>query len=98
MKWLITGLNGTLAPQVPRAATAAQIEVVSWNRSEVNPDDHCACGQWLNKLRVDAILHLAMGSAEWAGQKRGMPLSLILRFCSPARQWCFIANPTVRMR
>jgi dTDP-4-dehydrorhamnose reductase len=68
MKWLITGLNGTLAPQVARAATAAQIEVVGWNRSEVNPDDQLACEQWLDSLRPQAILHLAMGSTQWAGQ------------------------------
>jgi dTDP-4-dehydrorhamnose reductase len=68
MKWLITGLNGSLAPQVARVAGAAGVEVLGWNRSEVDPNDAPASAAWLDATRPDAIVHLAMGSADWAGR------------------------------
>jgi dTDP-4-dehydrorhamnose reductase len=79
MKCLITGLNGTLAPLVARAATSEGIEVIGWRRSEINPADTLASERWLDANRPDAILHLAMGSVEWAGllarygAKRALP-------------------------
>lgn len=66
MRWLITGLNGTLAPQIARAAKAEGIEVLAWDRAALNPDDGRACQAWLEATQPDAIAHLAMGSAPWA--------------------------------
>jgi len=80
MKLLITGLNGSLAPHVARAATASDYEVVGWDRAKVNPDDPAKCQAWLDSEKPDAIAHLAMGSAEWAAllaghaAKRAIPL------------------------
>lgn len=68
MKWLITGLNGTLAPVLAREAAAQGVEVLAWKRHEVPPDDDAAAGAWLQAARPDAIAHLGMGSADWAGR------------------------------
>jgi len=67
MKILITGLNGTLAPRLAEAARAAGHEVVGWNRAAVNPDDEALSAAWLSAQAVDAIAHLGMGSARFAG-------------------------------
>jgi dTDP-4-dehydrorhamnose reductase len=68
MKLLLTGLNGTLAPQLARAAAATGVEVVGWDRTRLAPDDSAAAQAWLDALRPDAIAHLATGSADWAGR------------------------------
>lgn len=67
MKLLITGLGGTLAPALADAARAAGHEVLGWDRQSVNPDDEAASGRWLDAQAPDAVAHLAMGSARWAG-------------------------------
>lgn len=66
MKWLVTGLNGTLAPQLAGVARAAGVEVLAWDRTALNPDDAAAGQAWLEAARPDAMAHLAMGSADWA--------------------------------
>lgn len=68
MKWLITGLNGTLAPVLARQAHALGVEVLAWDRHRIPPDDAAAGDAWLRRERPDAIAHLGMGSAEWAGR------------------------------
>lgn len=67
MKLLVTGLNGTLAPRLAEAARAAGHEVVGWDRAAVDPDDETASSAWLARLAPDAIAHLGMGSARFAG-------------------------------
>jgi dTDP-4-dehydrorhamnose reductase len=67
MKILITGLNGTLAPRLAEAARAARHEVIAWDRAAVNPDDEALSAAWLSAQGVDAIAHLGMGSARFAG-------------------------------
>lgn len=79
MKTLITGLGGTLAPQLARAAATACVEVLGWNRERVDPDDVAGCARFLAAENPGAIAHLGMGSADWAGrlaaeaQARGIP-------------------------
>jgi dTDP-4-dehydrorhamnose reductase len=64
---LITGLNGTLAPRLAQAAQAAGHEVAGWDRAAVDPEDPAACEAWLTALRPDAVAHLGVGSARFAG-------------------------------
>ncbi|MDP1098061.1 sugar nucleotide-binding protein, partial [Klebsiella quasipneumoniae] len=64
---LVTGLNGTLAPRLAQAAAAAGHEVLAWDRQAVDPEDEAACEAWWRMQRVDAIAHLGMGSARFAG-------------------------------
>ena len=67
MKLLITGLGGTLAPRLAEAARAAGHGVIGWDRAAVDPDDEARSHAWLLAQGVDAIAHLGMGSARWAG-------------------------------
>ena len=79
MKWIITGLGGTLAPHLARAAAATGVDVVGWDRTTVDPDDAAGCARFLAAEKPDAIAHLGMGSAGWAGrlaavaEGRGIP-------------------------
>jgi dTDP-4-dehydrorhamnose reductase len=68
MKWLITGLNGTLAPVLAQKAEGLGVEVLAWDRNRLPPDDVAAADEWLRREQADAIAHLGMGSAEWAGR------------------------------
>lgn len=74
MKLLLTGLNGTLAPRVADAAARTGIQVIGWNRAQVNPDDPAASTRWLRSERPDAIAHLALGGESWAGRLAGHAL------------------------
>ncbi len=64
---LITGLNGSLAPHLAQAARAAGHEVIGWDRAAVDPEDESAASAWLRAQAPDAIAHLGMGSARFAG-------------------------------
>lgn len=66
MKWLITGLGGTLAPVLARVARGRGVEVIGWDRRAVPPDDALAANARLVQVRPDAIAHLGMGSSAWA--------------------------------
>ena len=68
MRVLVTGLNGTLAPKLAHALAAAGHTVVGWARQSVPPEDAQASARWLKQSDVDAIAHLAMGTAAWATQ------------------------------
>ena len=74
---LITGLSGTLAPHLAAAARAAGVEVVAWDRSRLDPEDPASLAAL--DPAIDAVAHLAMGSAAWAARlaawaaARGLP-------------------------
>lgn len=63
----MTGMNGTVAPRLAEHATRAGHEVVAWDRARVSPDDHAACGWFIDEVGPDAIVHLAFGAEAWAG-------------------------------
>ncbi|WP_457423223.1 sugar nucleotide-binding protein [Roseateles sp. P5_E7] len=67
MKILITGLNGTLAPRLAEAARAAGHEVIGWDRNAVDIENEALSAAWLSAQSVDAIAHLGMASARFAG-------------------------------
>lgn len=66
MRLLITGLRGTLAPQLAQAARGAGHEVLAWDRQAVDPQQAVVAERWLADLAPDAIAHLAMGDTAWA--------------------------------
>lgn len=68
MKWLITGLGGTLAPMLAQAARARGVKVLGWNRHQIDPQDSAAAQAWLRHEAPDAIAHLALGPLSWAQQ------------------------------
>lgn len=66
--WLVTGLNGTVAPKVAARITQLGGEVVGWDRGVVPVDDVNAGEAYLASVRPVGIFHLAMGAEEWAGR------------------------------
>lgn len=67
MKVLVTGLNGTLAPVLAALLRHQGHEVLAWDRAAQPTDDEDAGRAWLDRVRPDAIAHLATGSVHWAG-------------------------------
>jgi hypothetical protein len=57
MKWLVTGLGGTLAPVLAREAASQGVEAIGWKRDEVPPDDIVALAGLLRRP-VAGIVHL----------------------------------------
>ena len=93
MKWLITGLNGTLAPVLARQAAGHGVQVLAWRREEVPPEDEAASQDWLHAQRPDAIAHLGMGSAEWAGRLAGYAAGQGLPFVFTSTAMVFHHEP-----
>lgn len=77
---LITGLSGTLAPHLARAATRAGWDVLGWDRRRLPTDDADAVAAHLQASRPDAIAHFALGPVGWAAglaayaARHGLPL------------------------
>jgi dTDP-4-dehydrorhamnose reductase len=67
MKILITGLSGTLAPRLAALVRARGWEVQGWSRQETPADGSNRAREALRHWAPDAIAHLAIGSADWAG-------------------------------
>ncbi|WP_151526087.1 sugar nucleotide-binding protein [Serinicoccus kebangsaanensis] len=69
--WLITGLNGTVAPKVAERLVQLGGDVVGWDRGAVPPDDVAAGEAYLAAVRPAGIFHLGMGAEAWAGRLAG---------------------------
>jgi len=65
-KAIITGLNGTVAPVVGRQLQLDGYTITGWNRAVIPPDDLAAGEQFIRQEAPDWVLHLAMGSPNWA--------------------------------
>ena len=66
--WLITGLNGTLAPKLAVVLRARGEEVVGWDRDAVPVDDAEAGAAFLASVRPAGIFHLGMGAEDCAAR------------------------------
>ena len=53
MKWLIAGLNGTLAPVLARKAAAQSVDVLAWRRDDVPPE--LGSAQWRQRIGSSAV-------------------------------------------
>ncbi|WP_051964600.1 sugar nucleotide-binding protein [Deinococcus misasensis] len=71
MRVLITGRNGTLGPVVARFFESQGAEILGWDRQSVSPEDLTASEIHLQSLNPQAIVHLAMGSENWAALLAG---------------------------
>lgn len=72
MRWIVTGLNGTVAPVLAQALRSRGDEVVAWDRSAVPVDDDAAVRAFVERVEPDGIAHLAMGSPDWAAAMAGL--------------------------
>ena len=66
MKALITGMNGTVAPATAKRLREAGVDCVPWDRNRFSPDHHDAVRAHLREVRPDWMLHIGMGSPDWA--------------------------------
>ena len=64
---LITGLHGTVAPYVAKAAEKQGYHVVSWSRDIVDPTSLGDANMFLFRMNLDAIVHCASGPEVWGG-------------------------------
>ncbi|MFM8682680.1 MAG: sugar nucleotide-binding protein [Chthoniobacterales bacterium] len=65
-KVIITGMNGTVAPVLANELRGRGCGVVAWDRGAVSPDDGEAVARFIREVKPSAIVHCAMGSAQWA--------------------------------
>ena len=66
MHILVTGLSGTLGPRLAQRAAASGWRVSGWDRRVVPADDCPEARREVDRLRPEAIVHLAVGSVGWA--------------------------------
>jgi dTDP-4-dehydrorhamnose reductase len=65
---LITGMSGTLAPVVAKHFQQHGWDIVEWDHHQVDPQSSEQSRAFTDRLNIDAICHLAMGSPQWAGE------------------------------
>jgi dTDP-4-dehydrorhamnose reductase len=66
MKVIITGMNGTVAPEVAKFFTARGVDVVTFDRSKIDINNEKIIADFLTDEKPNWFLHLATGPAEWA--------------------------------
>ncbi len=80
MRFLVTGLNGTVAPVLAVRLRRDHHDVAGWDRARVSPDDREACSAYIAKQQPDWVIHLAMGSPDWAAEMAATCLGRGIRF------------------
>ena len=93
MHLLVTGLSGTLGPRLAEAARASGWRVSGWDRRAIPADDSPAARDELLRLRPDAIAHLAIGSAAWAGLLARYASERAVRFVFTSTAMVFDHDP-----
>lgn len=81
MKFLVTGMNGTVAPALAQALAQAGHSVTAWNRSAVSVDDPETIRRFIASEQPDGFFHVAMGSPRWAEDAARTCAELAIRFC-----------------
>ncbi|OIN67528.1 epimerase [Exiguobacterium sp. KRL4] len=66
MNVLITGMNGTVAPVVADVFRTQGYDVTAWDRSVVSTTDLALMEAFIDRVQPDLLLHIGMGSAEFA--------------------------------
>ncbi|MCR3905773.1 MAG: sugar nucleotide-binding protein [Tenericutes bacterium] len=80
MKVMITGLNGTVAPEVAKYFFSKGAEIIQYKRDEVTVENEMAIHSFLLEHKPDYFLHFAMGSPEWAGLLAKLTKELNIQF------------------
>lgn len=68
MKLLVTGLSGTVGTALSTHLKDQPYELVSWDRSKVDPEDREQGQAYLESIDPAGVIHLALGSEQWAEQ------------------------------
>lgn len=83
MKALFTGMNGTVAPAVATYFKEKGYEIISYDRNSISTINVDEIDQFIQKAKIDMLLHFAMGSFEWTAmlatvcKKRSIPFVFI---------------------
>jgi dTDP-4-dehydrorhamnose reductase len=64
--FLITGMNGTVAPALADELRARGSTVMAWDRAAVSPDDDLAVERHIRATAPTALVHCGMGDPRWA--------------------------------
>ena len=65
MRFLLTGMNGTVAPVVAQELRAQGHEVVAWNRSTMPYGTRKEVAASMEAIGADAVMHFGMGPTDW---------------------------------
>lgn len=66
MNVLITGMNGTVAPVLADVFRSHHYDITAWDRSVVSTTDPAIMEAFIDRVQPDLLLHIGMGSAEFA--------------------------------
>lgn len=66
MRYLITGMNGTVAPALARHLRSRGGEVIAWDRRTDPTDSEALARGCIERHRPDWVCHVATGAPEWA--------------------------------
>lgn len=66
MKYLLTGMHGTVAPAIADYLRSRGDEAIAYDRQSHDVNNQAAVSGYLNMINPDAIIHAALGSSDWA--------------------------------
>jgi len=66
MKFILTGMNGTVAPALAHRLRNDRHHITAWNRNQIPIDNPVACDAFICEQKPDWVIHMAMGSPDWA--------------------------------
>ena len=65
-RFLVTGMNGTVAPALASELRARGGTILPWDRREVPPEDDGAVERHVRETAPSALVHCGMGDPRWA--------------------------------
>ncbi len=66
MKAIITGMNGTVAPEVAKYFVAMGVDMVTWDRTKIDIHNEKLIEDFLKNEKPEWFLHIATGPVDWA--------------------------------
>ncbi|MFI4854771.1 MAG: sugar nucleotide-binding protein [Phycisphaerales bacterium JB065] len=90
MRTLITGSRGTVGSALRAVLESRGDEVIGWDRSVAPPHDVPACAAYLDAVKPEAVVHLAVASSGTGIENEGRIVSVdwserLASYCAAAR-------------
>jgi dTDP-4-dehydrorhamnose reductase len=80
MKAIITGMNGTVAPEVAKYFMAMGVNMIAFDRSKIDINNENMIADFLQAEKPDWFLHIATGPVEWAERVAKICRELNIKF------------------
>lgn len=80
MHFIITGMNGTVAPVLAHHLQSQGHTTVAWDRTQVPTDNAGLMARFIYEQRPDGFFHVATGSPEWAASVARICAELNIKF------------------